>query len=108
MRGRLMRSAVIRLTTSLIVCLLLITPVFVQAQAAPSKLVGVAVLPASTLADGPQAGQKLGGRTVNGLKTPFASQPVGNIESIVPVVLANYRLALTDSLLGNSYNSCTI
>src|SRR3982751_6130606 len=104
MRGRLMRSAIIRLTTLFIVCLLLASPVLVQAQAAPSNLVGWAVLPAGTLADGPQAGQKLGGRTLNGIKTPFGSQPVGNIVAIVPGDFANSWLVLSDSNFDKAQN----
>lgn len=100
-----MRSAIIRLTTPFIVCVLLASTVLVQAQAAPSTLIGWAALPAGTLADGPQAGQKLKGPTTNGLKTPFGSQPVGNIVSIIPGDFANSWLVLSDSNFDNANNS---
>src|SRR5215813_13586325 len=99
MRGRLMRTALIRILATVVGCLLLVSPVF--AQAAQSKLVAVAALPASTLADGPQAGQKLGSKVINGLKVPFASQPVGNIVAIVPGDYANSWLVLSDSTFDN-------
>ena len=100
-----MRTVLIRLTIPIVVCLLLAMPMFAQAQAAQANLVAWAALPAQTLADGSSAGQKLGAKTTNGLKIPFASQPVGSITAILPGDYANSWLVLSNSSFGSPQNS---
>src|SRR5258708_34895529 len=105
MRGTLMRTVLIRLTIPIVVCLLLAMPMFAQAQAAQANLVAWAALPAQTLADGSSAGQKLGAKTTNGLKIPFASQPVGNVTAILPGDYANSCLLLSNSRFSRPRNT---
>jgi hypothetical protein len=103
-----MRNArfLVRVALLLAVFSLLITPSLTHAQASPATLVGRAVLPADTLADGPAAAQALGGRkNVRGLKVPFDTQPVGNITAIAPADYAGAWLALTEGAFDSPQNS---
>jgi hypothetical protein len=100
-----MRTVLTRLSIIVTICLLLALPMFVQAQAGQAVLVGRAVLPAGTLADGPRSGQKLGTKVINGLKVPFASQPVGNITAILPGNYGGSWLVLSDSVFNNAQSS---
>ncbi|MCC7448807.1 MAG: esterase-like activity of phytase family protein [Anaerolineae bacterium] len=98
-----MRPRLIRL---FILVIVLALPLPVVAQGAPAKLVGRAILPADTLATGPQAGQALAPRdTINGLKVPFDSQPVGSISAIAPSSYAGAWLALTNGVFDTRQNS---
>jgi hypothetical protein len=78
-----------------------------SAQGRPSTLVGRAVLPADTLADGPRAGQALapqGETTINGMKLPFDSQPVGSVSAILPGEYSTWLL-LSDGVFDTRQNS---
>jgi hypothetical protein len=98
-----MRPRLIRL---LILAMLLALPMPVVAQGSPAKLVGRAILPADTLATGPKAGEALASRgTINGLKVPFDSQPVGNISAIAPSSYAGAWLALANGVFDTRQNS---
>jgi len=98
-----MRPRLIRL---LMLVILLMLPMPVLAQGTPAKLVGRAILPADTLATGPKAGQALASRgTINGLKVPFDSQPVGSISAIAPSSYAGAWLALTNGVFDTRQNS---
>jgi len=78
----------------------------VDAQAARPALVARAVLPAETLADGPRAGQAFAQRkTVNSLKMPFDTQPVGSITGIVPGSYSGSWQALMDGVFDTPENS---
>jgi hypothetical protein len=66
-----------------IVSLVLALPAFTSSAQGSARLVGRAVLPADTLADGPRSGQALAPQ-INGLKLPFDSQPVGSVSAILP------------------------
>ncbi len=68
----------------------------VMAQAGQPTLVGRAVLPAETQADGPKAGVALAARkTINGIQVPFGNQPVGNISAVAPTGYPNIWLGLS-------------
>jgi hypothetical protein len=96
-----------------VLCLALSVPMFAPAampvsaaQAAPPTLVGRAVLPADTLADGPKAGSALASRkTINGIKVPFDSQPVSNISAILPGDYPNTWLALSNGTFDSPKDS---
>lgn len=100
-----MRTVLSRLTTIVIVSLLLVLPTFVQAQAGQAVLVGRAILPAGTLADGPRSGQKLGSKTIGGIKVPFASQPVGSVTAILPGNYGGAWYVLSDGVFNSVQNS---
>jgi hypothetical protein len=90
-----------------IICLLavaLASPI--AAQSSPATLVGRALWPAGTLADGPKSGLALSSqKVINNIKVPFDSQPVGNINAILPTAYADIWLALTGGTYDSRQNS---
>jgi hypothetical protein len=78
----------------------------VRAQAGQAALAGRAVMSANTLADGPHAGNAFAQRkTIDGLKVPFDTQPVGSITAILPGEYANAWFILSESIFDNPQNS---
>ena len=68
-------------------------------------LVGRAVLPAQTFADGPTSGTLIGGPTVNGVPTPFTGkQPVQGFSAILAEGDGTY-LVMCDNGFGSLENS---
>jgi glycerophosphoryl diester phosphodiesterase len=55
----------------------------INASADGEKLVGRAILPTSTVANGPQSGTAYQGQTLNQIALPFDQQPVGNISGVL-------------------------
>lgn len=90
-----------------LVMLAVTLPAQVHAQeGGQARLVGRAVLPATALTDGPQAGTRLsGGATINGVKVPFDSQPVGTISSVLPGEYPGTWLALFNGQFDSPQNS---
>jgi hypothetical protein len=76
-----------------------------SAQGAQGSLAGRAILPAGTLADGPQAGRAFAGQTANALALPFGSQPVGSFTAVVPADYAGAWYALSESVFDSPQNS---
>lgn len=77
-----------------------------RADGDQAQLVGRAVLPANTLTDGEPAGRALGsGATLNGIKIPFDSQPVGTISAILPGEYPGTWLVLFDGRFDTTANS---
>lgn len=74
------------------------------ARVEPAALVGRAVLPAGTLADGPPAGAQLGDRPVHGQRPPFAAQPVQGFSALLDAGGGDI-LALVDNGFGALENS---
>ncbi|MDZ4753363.1 MAG: hypothetical protein SGJ11_02570 [Phycisphaerae bacterium] len=73
--------------------------------AASQTLVGRAVLPAQTFADGPTSGTLIGGPTVNGITTPFVNQqPVQGFSAILDENDGTYRM-MCDNGYGSIENS---
>jgi hypothetical protein len=102
-----MRTAhlVVRIALCL-VCLALACPVVAGAQNKSATLVGRAILPAETLADGPKAGQSLPKKgTVNGILIPFDSQPVGSVTAMLPGDYENTWVLLTGGLFDTRQDS---
>jgi hypothetical protein len=76
------------------------------AQNSGSVLVGRALLPADTQADGPGAGSALANQgEINGIRVPFDFQPVGTITGIAPSDSQNVWYALTRSQFETSEQS---
>lgn len=72
---------------------------------AADTLVGRAVLPAQTFADGPTSGTLIGGPLVNGVPTPFlGKQPVQGFSAIAPKGDGTY-LVMSDNGFGSLENS---
>jgi glycerophosphoryl diester phosphodiesterase len=84
---------------------LLAVPAHAQGRAA--TLVGRAILPAATLADGPKAGLKalVPSKVLNGVRVPFDSQPVGTVSGIIPGDYAGTWMFLSESTFDNKQNS---
>ncbi len=89
----------------------LVTPLLLAACAAPAgatvdapTLVGRAVLPAATFAEGPPSGASLGVEPIHGQTPPFASQPVQGFSALVRGDDETY-LALPDNGYGAIENS---
>jgi hypothetical protein len=78
----------------------------VTAAAAPQRpvLEGRAVLPAATFAPGPVSGTAIGGPVINGIPTPFASQPVQGFSAILPAEPGSYWV-MEDNGYGAKANS---
>jgi hypothetical protein len=98
----------IHVLTVIVLCLLSAT--FVQrairvGAQAQASLVGRAVLPAETLANGPKAGSALGQNPIGGLKLPFNGQPVGSFSGIFPGSYRNTWFALTNGVFNSPQNS---
>ncbi len=89
----------------LLIGLLLALPTVILAQAPQVTLVGRAVLPANTLADGPKSGLALGKKAINGIRVPFDSQPVGSISAIIPGDYSGTWLALSNGIYDKKQNS---
>jgi hypothetical protein len=70
----------------------------------PSILQGRAVLPAATFAPGPPSGTAIGGPVINGVPTPFASQPVQGFSAILPAGPGSYWV-MEDNGYGAKANS---
>ncbi len=101
-----MPPRLIRLLMLAVLIILLSLPMPAAAQGTPAKLVGRAILPADTLAAGPKAGQALASRkTINDLKVPFDSQPVGSVSAMWPSSYAGAWLALTNGTFDSRQNS---
>jgi hypothetical protein len=101
-------SRVVRVVLCLIclLCLVLAAPAAAGAQGSAAALVGRAVLPAETLADGPKAGQSLPKTgSVNGIHVPFDSQPVGSIAAMLPGEYENTWVLLTSGVFDSRQNS---
>lgn len=69
------------------------------------RLIGRAVLPVDTYADGPPAGGFFAGQTINGISFPLASQPVEGFSAIVDGRTPGEILAMPDNGFGNKANS---
>jgi len=83
----------------------MIMPRFANAQGA-ATLVGRAVLPADTLADGPASGQAFAGKNaIRGVKVPFDTQPVGSITAVVPGDYQGAWLALAEGIFDKPQDS---
>jgi glycerophosphoryl diester phosphodiesterase len=67
-------------------------------------LEGRAVLPAATFAPGPPSGAAIGGPLINGIPTPFASQPVQGFSAILPAERGSYWV-MADNGYGAKANS---
>ena len=67
-------------------------------------LEGRAVLPAATFAAGPPSGAAIGGPSINGIPTPFASQPVQGFSAILPAEPGSYWV-MEDNGYGAKANS---
>ncbi len=90
----------------ILVYLVLAASAVVKAQGGPAALVGRAILPAETLADGPKAGQSLPKKgEVNGIHVPFDSQPVGSVAAILPGEYENTWTLLTGGVFDSRQNS---
>jgi hypothetical protein len=63
-----------------------------------------AILPAATFAPGPVSGTAIGGPTINGIPTPFASQPVQGFSAILPAEPGSYWI-MEDNGYGAKSNS---
>ncbi|MEP7285668.1 MAG: esterase-like activity of phytase family protein [Chloroflexota bacterium] len=102
-----MRNApvLIRSVLALATSLMLVLPGLARAQAGRATLVARAILPAATLADGLRAGQSLPHKTVNGLKLPFDTQPVGSVTAITPGQYGGSWLVLTNGVFDTPQNS---
>lgn len=74
------------------------------AAPAPATLIGRAVLPAATFADGPSSGAQLGAQPIHGQQAPFASQPVQGFSALLANDDGTY-LALADNGYGKLENS---
>jgi hypothetical protein len=74
--------------------------------AAPEQpiLQGRAILPAATFAPGPPSGTAIGGPVINGIPTPFASQPVQGFSAILPAGPGSYWV-MEDNGYGAKANS---
>src|SRR5260221_13845177 len=99
-------SYVVRASLVILVCALVALPGAIGAQVAPGTLVGRALLAAATLADGPRAGQSFASRkTINGVKVPFDSQPVGGFVDMSPGPYAGAFWVLINVSFGTAANS---
>jgi len=99
-------SYVARASLVILVCALVALPGAIGAQVAPGTLVGRALLAAATLADGPRAGQSFASRkTINGVKVPFDSQPVGGFVDMSPGPYAGAFWVLSNSTFDTAANS---
>ncbi|MHB8626980.1 MAG: esterase-like activity of phytase family protein [Aggregatilineales bacterium] len=84
------RMAGIRLVVLAMAILLAASPALTKpahAQTAPQvTLIARAILPAESYADGPPSGAALEvpDKTINGIKLPFSSQPVGSFTGVIP------------------------
>lgn len=99
-------SRVVRIIVLNLVCLMLAVPFVTGAQGRPAALVGRAILPAETLADGPKAGQSIPKKgSVNGIRVPFDSQPVGSVTAMLPGDYENTWVLLTGGVFDSRQNS---
>jgi hypothetical protein len=93
-----------------LVCAVMCLAVIVMTSPAAAQnrqptLIGRALLPAGTLADGPKSGLALASqKVINGVKVPFDSQPVGNINAILPTAHADIWLALVGGTFDSPQN----
>ena len=71
---------------------------------AEDELVGRAVLPAATFADGPVSGQFLGSNLINGQKVPFKKQPVQGFSAVLDNKDGTF-LVMSDNGFGSLENS---
>ena len=76
------------LTLALLLALVLSVPT--AAAAGSARLLGRAVLPARTFAPGPPSGTLLGSAPINGVRVPFAHQPVQGIAAALPARHGRY------------------
>jgi hypothetical protein len=75
-----------------------------SATAGAATFEGRAILPAATFAPGPVSGTAIGGPLINGIPTPFASQPVQGFSAILPAEPGSYWVML-DNGYGAKANS---
>jgi hypothetical protein len=110
------RRSVIKRSTAVLAATVLLGAAFAASPAATSsgsnsshlpKLVGRAVLPAATLAEGPPSGAFVipGPGTVRGITFPLPSQPVEGFSSIVSGRHRGEYLAMPDNGFGSKTNS---
>ena len=110
------RRSVIKRSTVVLAATALLGAAFAASPAAtssgsnssqPPKLVGRAVLPAATLAEGPPSGAFVipGPGTVRGITFPLPSQPVEGFSSIVSGRHRGEYLAMPDNGFGSKTNS---
>ena len=110
------RRSVIKRSTAVLAATVLLGAAFAASPAAtssgsnssqPPKLVGRAVLPAATLAEGPPSGAFVipGPGTVRGITFPLPSQPVEGFSSIVSGRHRGEYLAMPDNGFGSKTNS---
>ncbi len=92
--------------------LLTLSAVVVAAAAAQDTpvsiptLVGFAVLPADTFAEGPASGSLIPATSnTNGRTVPFDSQPVQGFSAIIPAATENHWLVMSDNGFGAKDNS---
>ena len=71
---------------------------------AEPTLEGRAILPAATFAPGPVSGTAIGGPAINGIPTPFASQPVQGFSAILKAEPGSYWV-MPDNGYGAKANS---
>ncbi len=89
-----------------LVLLLAVAPVAAAAddEFSPPRLIGRAVLPAETYADGPPSGAALGTAPVNGVTPPFGGQPVQGFSAVLDAGGGEYW-AMPDNGFGAKANS---
>jgi len=84
--------------------LVVVSALVLTAAAAAATLEGRAILPAATFAPGPVSGTAIGGPTINGIPTPFASQPVQGFSAILPAEPGSFWV-MPDNGYGAKANS---
>jgi len=75
-----------------------------QDEFVPPQLIGRAVLPAQTYADGPPSGAALGTAPINGVTPPFGGQPVQGFSAVLDAGGGEYW-AMPDNGFGAKANS---
>lgn len=90
------------LTTILLGLLIAASPTY--GAEPPGRLLGRAVLPADTSANGPPSGAALGSNPINGVTPPFARQPVQGFSGILAAGRGEWR-AIPDNGYGRKESS---
>lgn len=89
----------------ILICWLAVTST-AYAQTPPVTLVGRAIMPAESYVDGPASGAAIASlKVVNGIRVPFASQPVGSVTSIRRGEYKGTWLLLSDKGFRSDVNS---
>lgn len=94
-----------RMLTAVVTLTILSGQVQLLAQNPQNRLVGRAVLPAATFADGPTSGQYIGSGLINGQATPFVDkQPVQGFSAVLSNGDGSF-LVMSDNGFGSLENS---